>query len=140
MEKIKNKPYSQEGVRREPHGRTESGVPREMPRSPQSGGGPSHGADGHFLGMLTIKTSKKVYIVPEGKPCIVRWGGKNKTRPGVSTAVGWIKRGERPRTFELVQSCFETWDEVEREYPVSWQIFESRVLSIVVLKAAEGRK
>ena len=32
-----------------PHGLTESGAPEKRPVSPRSGGGPSHGADGHFF-------------------------------------------------------------------------------------------
>ena len=42
-------PFSKEGVRRKPHGLTQSGAPGKCPDSPRSGGGTALGADGHFL-------------------------------------------------------------------------------------------
>lgn len=84
---------------------------------------------------IVIKTASRTVEIPEGKPCIVQWKSKNKTRPGVSTAVGWVKRGERPGTILLVHSAFETYDRVEREYPAKWTIFLGSILSVTPLHA-----
>lgn len=87
------------------------------------------------MGTITIKTKVLEYCVPEGRPAIVIWKSKNKTRSGVSTAVGWIKRGDKPHTIHLIHSCFETWDKVEQEYPASWTIWESQIIGIHPLQA-----
>lgn len=79
---------------------------------------------------LTITTKTQTYTIPEGKPAIVKWKSKNKERPGISTAIAWIKRGEKPHTFLLIHSCFQTYDKVEQEYPASWTIWESQILDI----------
>lgn len=79
---------------------------------------------------ITIKLPGKTVVIQEGKPCIVRWKGKNRSRPGICAAIGWIKRGERPGSIILVHSAFETYDRVEREYPAQWTIFYSSILSV----------
>lgn len=85
---------------------------------------------------MTIRTKSREYQIPEGRPAIVSWKSKNKNRPGNSTAVGWIKRGEKPHTIQLIHSCFQTWDHVEQEYPASWTIWESQIIDILPLAAA----
>lgn len=87
---------------------------------------------------LKIKTPIREYTIYEGRPVIVLWRSRNKTRRGFSTAVGWIKRGEKPHTILLIHSCFQTWDKVEQEYPASWTIWESQIINIRLLsKTAE---
>lgn len=83
---------------------------------------------------ITIKTPEREYVIPEGKPVIVKWKSKNKERKGVSTGIGWLKRGEKPHTFLLVHSAFQTWDQVESEYPAKWTIWDSQILGITKLK------
>lgn len=85
--------------------------------------------------ILTIKTRSKEYIVGEGKPVILVWRSKNKTRPGLSTAVGWLKRGENPHTVTLIHSCFQTWDKMEQEYPSKWTVWMSQIIDIRPLTA-----
>ena len=87
---------------------------------------------------ITIRTGIREYRIPEGRPAIIAWRSKNKTRQGISTAVGWIKRGEKPNTIELVHSCFQTWDKVEQEYPSKWTIWEYRIIDIRPLAAVRG--
>ena len=86
---------------------------------------------------VVIKTPEKEYVLPEGKPCIIKWKAKNKERKGVSTGIGWLKRGEKPHTFLLVHSAFQTWDKVEQEYPAKWTIWESSIVDIHQVKAIQ---
>ena len=85
------------------------------------------------MSMLSINVNHQAVTFPEGKPCIVTWKSKNKNRPGRSTGIGWIRRGEKPHSFEIIHSCFETWDEVEREYPARWTVWESQIISVIPL-------
>lgn len=82
---------------------------------------------------ITIKTKVREYNISEGRPAIVVWKSKNKSRQGYSTAVGWIKRGEKPHTIQLIHSCFQTWDHVEQEYPASWTIWYTQIIDIRIL-------
>ena len=84
---------------------------------------------------MIIRTKIKEFIVGEGKPVILVWKSKNKTRPGINTAVGWIKRGEQPHTITLIHSCFQTWDKMEQEYPSKWTVWESQILDLRPLSA-----
>ena len=84
---------------------------------------------------ITINTKTQVFTIPEGKPVIVKYKCKNKERQGTSTAIGWLKRGEKPHTFLLVHSAFQTWDKVEQEYPAKWTIWESSIVDIHQVKA-----
>lgn len=80
---------------------------------------------------LNIKLKNGVtYQIRENAPVIIKWSGKYKDRPGISTAIGWIKRGERPHTVLLVHSAFETHDQIEHDYPAKWTIFQSQILFI----------
>ena len=79
---------------------------------------------------IRIITQGREYVIPEGKPVIVKWKSKNKERRGVSTGIGWLLRGDKPHTFRLVHSAFQTWDKVEQEYPCSWTIWESQILDV----------
>lgn len=88
---------------------------------------------------IVIKTKVREYNIPEGRPAIVVWKSKNKTRQGVSTAVGWIKHGEKPHTITLIHSCFQTWDKVEQEYPASWTIWDRSIIDIRPLSASVAR-
>lgn len=86
---------------------------------------------------LFIKTRGREFSIPSGKPVIIQWKSKNKNRPGQSTGIGWLKRGAKPHTLELVHSCFNTWDGVEAEYPSRWTIWESQILNILPLKGVK---
>lgn len=88
-----------------------------------------------MLKMIEITTKEKQFQIPEGRPVIITWKGKNKSRSGMSTAVGWIKHGEAPKTVKLVHSCFETWDKIEQEYQSSWTIWHSQIIDIRPLTA-----
>ena len=83
---------------------------------------------------LKIKTPNRTFIVPEGRPVIVQWKAKNKSRQGVGMALGWLKRGDNPHCVTLVHSTFQTWDKIEQEYPASWTIWYSQILDIRILK------
>ena len=82
---------------------------------------------------IIIKTKAKTFNIPEGKPVIITWKSKNKSRQGYSTAVGWIKRGKDPHTVTLIHSCFQTWDKVEQEYPAAWTVWMSQIMEIRTL-------
>ncbi|MCQ2378018.1 MAG: hypothetical protein MJ016_02260 [Victivallaceae bacterium] len=82
------------------------------------------------MATLQIRTPTQTYTVIEGKPVLVQWKAKNKQRPGIGYGVGWIKRGEKPHSFLLIHSTFQTYDEIEREYPAKWTIWDSQVLCI----------
>ena len=82
---------------------------------------------------IIIKTKAKTFHIPEGKPVIVTWKSKNKSRSGCSTAVGWIKGGKEPHTVLLIHSCFQTWDKVEQEYPAAWTVWMSQIIDIRTL-------
>ena len=84
---------------------------------------------------LVIRTREREFTVPEGKPVIVQWKSKNKSRPGRSVGIGWIRRGEKPHTIELIHSAFQTWDQIEKEYPARWTIWETQVLEIHQLQS-----
>lgn len=83
---------------------------------------------------LIIRTRSREFSIPEGKPVIIQWKSKNKSRSGQSTGIGWLKRGEHPHTLELIHSCFKTWDDVEMEYPTRWTIWENQILNILPLR------
>lgn len=80
--------------------------------------------------MLTIQTRRQKFIVPLGKPVICQWKSTNKSRKGISTAIGWIKQGEKPHTIHLIHSAFQTWDKVEQEYCAHWTVWASQILDI----------
>lgn len=82
---------------------------------------------------ITVRTPEREYVIPEGKPCIIKWKAKNKERKGISTGIGWIKRGEKLHTILLVHSAFQTWDGVEAEYVSKWTIWESQIIEITKL-------
>ena len=86
---------------------------------------------------IKIKTPKRTISVPEGKPVIIHWKAKNKSRSGLGMAMGWIRRGDDPNTVKVVHSTFQTWDKLESEYPASWTIWKSQILDIHVMKRAE---
>lgn len=86
---------------------------------------------------ITIRTKAKTFQVLEGKPVILTWKTKNKSRQGFSTAVGWIKAGDNPHNFLLIHSCFQTWDQVEQEYPATWTIWESQIIDIRTLSTRQ---
>ena len=88
---------------------------------------------------ITIKTKEREYTIAEGKPAIVVWKSKNKSRQGTSPGVGWIIRGEKPHTIRLIHSCFQTWDKVEQEYPASWTIWDSQIIAVNALATVAGR-
>ena len=88
------------------------------------------------MSTIRVKTKVKEFTIPEGKPAIVIWKSKNKSRPGVSTAIGWLKHGEKPGTILLVHSAFQTYDKVEQDYPATWTIYHSAVLDIRPLQLA----
>ena len=83
---------------------------------------------------IQIKTPKRMFRIPEGKPVIVQWKAKNKSRSGLGMALGWIRRGEDPHTIRIVHSTFQTWDKLESEYPATWTIWKSQILDIRILK------
>ena len=83
---------------------------------------------------ITIKTPKRTYSVPEGRPVLIQWQAKHKGRTGVGVAVGWIKRGENAQTITLVHSTFQTWDRLQQEYPAKWTIWKSQIRDIRILK------
>ena len=87
---------------------------------------------------ITVKTKVKEFTIPEGKPAIVVWKSKNKSRPGVSTAIGWVKRGEKPGTILLINSAFQTYDKVEQNYPAKWTIYHSTIIDIRPLTLARN--
>jgi len=82
---------------------------------------------------IIIKTPKREWTIPVGKPVRIQWKAKNKDRTGLCVGLGWIKRGEKPHTILLVHQTFSTWDAVETEYPSKWTIWESQILDIQVL-------
>lgn len=85
--------------------------------------------------MIHIATKAKQFQIPEGRPVIINWKSKNKSRSGTSTAVGWIIPGDQPKTVKIVHSCFETWDKIEQEYQSSWTIWHSQIIDIRPLTA-----
>ena len=87
---------------------------------------------------ITIKLKERQIEIAEGKPAIVVWKSKNKERKGIATAICWVKRGEHPKTLQLIHSCFQTWDKVESEYPCSWNVWESQILNIKPLKGVKN--
>ena len=80
--------------------------------------------------VITIKTKRREYTIMEGKPAIVQWKSKNKNRQGMSTAIGWIIRDKDPKCIRLIHSCFQTWDNIEQEYPSSWTIWNNSIIDI----------
>lgn len=90
------------------------------------------------MNTIHVKTKNKEYHISAGKPVIVHWKAKNKTRAGESTAVGWIKPGEKPHTITLIHSCFQTHDKVEQEYTSSWTIWDTQIIDIRPLSAMKG--
>ncbi len=86
----------------------------------------------------TIRIQNKIINaeIVEGKPVLVRWSGKSKTRAGVCMAVGWIKAGERPGTVDIVHQAFQSWDLVETEYSFKWTVWIGK---IIYLKQLGGR-
>lgn len=83
---------------------------------------------------IRIKTPTRSFIVPEGRPVIIQWKAKNKSRAGLGMAMGWIKRGDDPHTVKIIHSTFQTWDKLESEYPASWTIWKSQILDIRIMK------
>ncbi|WP_176013633.1 hypothetical protein [Victivallis sp. Marseille-Q1083] len=79
---------------------------------------------------IVIKTRQRSFTIPAGRPVLIRWECKNKSRPGVSVGIGWLKKGDRPHTVELVHQTFSTWDQAENEYASHWTIYESRIIDI----------
>ncbi|MBS1369758.1 MAG: hypothetical protein HPZ91_07345 [Lentisphaeria bacterium] len=79
---------------------------------------------------IIIKTRQRSYEIPEGKPVLIRWKAKNKSRTGLCTGIGWIKPGENRHTIVLVHQAFCTWDGVETEYPSRWTIWTSQIIDI----------
>lgn len=51
---------------------------------------------------IQIKTPKRMFRIQEGKPVIVQWKAKNKSRSGLGMALGWIRRGDDPHTIRIV--------------------------------------
>ena len=84
---------------------------------------------------LTIRTKEREFVIPERKPVIIKWKATNKQRQGISTGIGWLLRGEKPHTFQLVHSAFQTWDKVEQEYPCTWTIWESQIIDVHQVQA-----
>lgn len=82
------------------------------------------------MATIYIQTPQREVAVESGKPVLVRWKSKNKQRPGVSVGVGWLLPGEKPHTVKLVHSAFQTYDQVEQEYPSSWSIWTSSILEV----------
>ena len=87
---------------------------------------------------ITIRTKEREYIIQTGKPAIVVWNSKNRERKGISTAIGWILPGDKPKTIRLIHSCFQTIDKLTHEYPASWTIWTSQIIAIKTLSA--GRR
>lgn len=85
--------------------------------------------------ILKIRTHTREYSIPAGKPVIIQWRSTNKTRKGVSTAIGWIKPSDDPRAIVLIHSAFQTWDHIEQEYPSKWKVWNSQIIDIRPLKA-----
>lgn len=83
---------------------------------------------------IRIRTPKRTYSVPEGRPVTIQWKAKNKSRSGICNALGWLKRGDRPHTVKIIHSTFQTWDKLESEYPATWTIWKSQILDIRILK------
>ena len=83
---------------------------------------------------LIIKTPKRTYSVPEGRPVIVQWNAKHKGRTGSGMALGWIKRGENPHCITLVHSTFQSWDRLAQGYPAKWTIWKSQITDIRILR------
>lgn len=79
---------------------------------------------------IYIKTAQREFTIDQGKPVLVRWKSKNKSRPGTSVGLGWLLPGENRHTVKLVHSTFQTYDQVEQEYPASWTIWTSSILDI----------
>lgn len=88
--------------------------------------------------MLRIKNNCREWSVPSGKPVMIRYKTKNKTRSGVAVSLGWIMPGERPHTVTLVPSCFQTWDEIEKEYPFTRTIWSSSIEDIKILSSVKN--
>ena len=85
--------------------------------------------------MLRIRNACREWSVPSGKPVMIRYKTKNKTRSGIAVSLGWIMPGDRPGSVTLVPSCFQTWDEIEKEYPFTRTIFSSSVVDIRILSS-----
>lgn len=85
---------------------------------------------------MKIRTRETVYDIQEGKPVIIKYKTKNKSRAGISTAIGWIKKSKDPKAFDIIHSCFQTWDAIEKEYPAHWTVWEGQIISIHVMTAA----
>lgn len=85
--------------------------------------------------IITIKTPENQWQIPEGKPVMIRFKTKNKQRPGVGFALGWIKTGEKPGTVMVIHSTFNTWDKVEQEYPCKWTVYKSSIMDIKQLRS-----
>lgn len=79
---------------------------------------------------IQIKTQNKEFLVTEGRPVVVQFKGKSKTRCGTLTAVGWIKRGENSHCVQLIQTAFSTYDRLENEYLFVRTIWNSSILDI----------
>lgn len=89
---------------------------------------------------IRIKTQECEYLIPEGKPVMISWKAKNKSRPGINVGIGWVKRGEKPHTLELVHQTFSTWDKIENEYSCKWTIWMSQITDIRILSSTRGVK
>ena len=66
---------------------------------------------------------------------MIRWKTKNKQRPGVGFAVGWVKSGVKPGSIEIIHSTFSTWDKVEQEYCSKWTIWKNSIMDVKQLKS-----
>lgn len=83
---------------------------------------------------IVIKTSGREIRIPAGRPVLIRWKGKNKQRPGVNTAVGWIKPATgNSHAVELVHRAFSTWDKVENEYTCTWTIWHTQIIDVKLM-------
>ena len=87
---------------------------------------------------LVIRTREREFTVPSGKPVMIRYKTKNKTRSGIAVSLGWIMPGDRPHTVTLVPSCFQTWDEIEKEYPFTRTIWSSSIEDIKILSSVKN--
>lgn len=83
--------------------------------------------------IVLVKTRSRDYEIPEGRPVLIRWKAKNKSRTGLCTGIGWLKPGGNRHTIELVHQAFCTWDGVETEYPSRWTIWMSQIIDIRIL-------
>ena len=84
--------------------------------------------------MISFKINGQSVRIPEGKPVILKWKSKHRQRPGITTGVGWLKRGEKGKLL-FVHQAFITYDGVESEYASSWTIYPSNIIECRLMRA-----